>query len=273
MAYEEVLASVDYILKKTNLRPKTAIILGSGLGNFVKDIEIDVEIPYGRIPNFPISTVEGHKGSLIIGTINGVSVLVMSGRFHYYEGYEMQQLTFPIRVMFLFGIKNLLLTNVAGSVNENLLPGDLVFLSDHINLQADNPLRGYNDLRFGPRFPDMLNTYDKDLIQFALKEASNLKIRAFTGVYAALQGPNLETPAEYRYLNRIGADLVGMSTVPEVLVGRHMNMKIFVGSVVSNKCFPIEEIVPTTVKDVLEVAQKSEPYLSKILNKMVAYLG
>jgi purine-nucleoside phosphorylase len=258
MLYEHIQEAVGYIRQYTDFEPECGIVLGTGLGNLTDDLLIAYELPYADIPYFPISTVPTHKGRLIFGYLEGKAVVVMAGRFHYYEGYSMQQVTFPIRVLKALGISTIILTNVAGSTNAQIEAGDIVFVSDHINLQPENPLRGENDERLGVRFPDMLTTYDKALILRGLALAQQQGIRAHSGVYVALQGPNLETPAEYNFLHRIGGDVVGMSTVPEVLVARHAGLRILVVSVVSNKCFPIEDIKETTLESVIAVAQQAE---------------
>ena len=216
--YERIEEATHFIRQLTDFQPVTGIILGTGLGGLVEEIDIAASIDYAEIPHFPRSTVESHAGKLIFGTLVGRPVVAMAGRFHFYEGWSMEQVTFPVRVLRFLGVKTVFITNVAGSTNADFRAGDLVFVNDHINLQPENPLRGANDERLGPRFPDMLKTYDKTLISNALALAKANQIRAHEGVYVALQGPNLETPAEYRFLNRIGGDLVGMSTVPEVLV-------------------------------------------------------
>lgn len=265
--------TVDFIRSKADFQPEFGIILGTGLSKLADEIEVVTELNYQDIPHFPVSTVQNHRSKLIFGRLNGFRVVAMAGRFHYYEGYSMQQVTFPVRVLKLLGIKRLIISNVAGSVNPDIEMGDLVFIRDHINLQPENPLRGANDERFGPRFPDMFGTYDRQLNAKALEIAAAHQIRAHEGVYVALQGPNLETPAEYVFLNRIGADVVGMSTVPEVLVARHMGLPIFVVSVVSNKCFPVEDIRPTSVEDVIAMGQAVEPKLSLMIKKLLPFLN
>ena len=271
--YQKVRETVGFIASVINgFQPKLGIILGTGLGNLAQEIKINFTIDYNKIPHFPISTVEGHAGKLIFGTLDGVAVVAMSGRFHYYEGYSMEEVTFPVRVLKLLNIERLILSNAAGGLQDHLYPGDLVFLKDHINLQPENPLRGANDERFGPRFPDMLKTYDKELNARALEIASENGTRAFTGVYVGIQGPNLETPAEYRFFNTIGGDAVGMSTVPEVLVARHMGLPVFVVSVISNRCFPIEELEETTLEEVLQVVQQTEPKVTKIIRTLIQEL-
>lgn len=263
--YDQIQEAVQYIRSKTDFKPLYGIVLGTGLGNLTDDLEVINEINYRDIPHFPISTVQSHKGKLIFGYLEGQAVVVMAGRFHYYEGYTMQQVTFPIRVMKFLGVKTVIITNVSGSTNPNYEAGDIIIVKDHINLHAENPLRGENDERLGVRFPDMMQTYDLELRQKALGIAQNNHIRAHEGVYLSWQGPNLETPAEYRFINIIGADLVGMSTVPEVIVARHSDLKVLVLSIVSNKCFPIESIKVTTVEDVIATATVAEPKMTLII--------
>lgn len=272
MLYDQIQETLAYLRTRTDAKPRVGIILGTGLGNLTHDLtSITAEIPYRDIPNFPISTVESHKGKLIFGELNGVSVVVMAGRFHYYEGYTMRQITFPVRVMKFLGIESIVITNVSGSVNADIEAGDIVIVRDHLNFLPENPLRGDNDERLGVRFPDMLRTYDKDLINKTLEIAEKNNIRIHTGVYLALAGPNLETPAEYEMAHRIGADLVGMSTVPEVLVARHADLKILVLSLASNKSFPIESIKETTLEEVIAVATEAEPKMRQIIKEVLQY--
>ncbi len=272
MLFDQVQESIQFIRSKTTLQPRFGIVLGTGLGNLTKEIKVDVEIPYQDIPHFPVSTVQSHQSKLIIGQLGEQIIVAMAGRFHHYEGYSMKEVTFPIRVMKMLGIERLIISNVSGSTNAEIEAGDIVFVKDHINLQAANALRGENDERFGPRFPDMLHTYDVPMIELAEQIAKEHQIKTHQGVYIALQGPNLETPAEYRFLNIIGGDLVGMSTVPEVIVARHMDVPVFVISVVSNKCFPIESIQKTTLESVIEVARVAEPKMTTIVKEMVQRL-
>jgi purine-nucleoside phosphorylase len=267
--YEQIQEAVAHIRSLTDFEPQYGIILGTGLGNLTDDLLIAYEIEYKDIPHFPLSTVQSHKGKLVFGYLEGKPVVAMAGRFHYYEGYSIQQVTFPVRVLKFLGIDTLIITNVAGSTNANIEAGDLVFVRDHINLQPENPLRGENDERLGVRFPDMLKTYDKILIDKALNISNKNNIRAHTGVYVALQGPNLETPAEYNFIHRIGGDLVGMSTVPEVLVARHSGLKTMVISVVSNKCFPIEDIKETTLESVIAVAHQAELKMRLVIRQLM----
>lgn len=271
MLYDQIQEAIQWLRSKTDFQPKYGIVLGTGLGNLVDDIDVILEIPYQDIPHFPVSTVQSHKGKLVFGHLQGEPIVAMAGRFHYYEGYTMKQVTFPIRVLKYLGIRMLVISNAAGSTSQHIYAGDLVLVKDHINLHAENPLRGENDERLGPRFPDMLGTYDRALNQKALDIAKENGIRAHEGIYVGLQGPNLETPAEYNFIHRIGGDLVGMSTVPEVLVARHMELKVFVISVISNQCYPPENIKITTVDDVIQVAQEAEPKMRLIVKKMLAH--
>ncbi|MFZ4426347.1 MAG: purine-nucleoside phosphorylase [Saprospiraceae bacterium] len=267
--YDHYLESAQFIRKKTDFEPEFGIILGTGLSGLASEIEVVCNLPYEIIPHFPISTVESHRGELVLGYLGGRRVVAMAGRFHYYEGYSLQQVTFPVRVLKMLGIRRLLISNAAGSVQPEIEAGDIVFIRDHINLQPDNPLRGPNDEKLGPRFPDMHDAYDRRLNAEALEIAHKNGIRAHEGVYLALPGPNLETPAEYRFANIIGADVVGMSTVPEVIVARHMDLPVFVASVATNKCFPIESIASTSVEDVIAVAKSTEPKLALVFKSLL----
>ena len=223
-----------YLRDRVGSSPELGIILGSGLGSFADLIEEKIAIPYQEIPHFPISTVEGHAGQWVFGKVDGRPIVVMQGRFHYYEGYAMHEVTFPIRVMQGLGVKGLLVTNAAGGINPEFRPGDLILIRDHINMMGDNPLRGANLSRFGPRFPDLSEGYDQEWRQKGLAIMPNYGIRPQEGVYAAMSGPNYETPAEIRFLRTIGADMVGMSTVPEVLVANHGGMRVLGISCVTN---------------------------------------
>ena len=271
MLYNQIQEAISFIQKETDFQPEFGIILGTGLAPLADEIELVHEIPYQKIPHFPESTVKGHKSKLIFGKLAGKNVVAMAGRFHYYEGYSMKQVTFPVRVLKFLGIKRLFISNVSGSTNANIDAGDIVFIKDHINLQPENPLRGVNDERLGPRFPDMSKVYDRALNQIALDIAKQNNIKAHEGVYVGLQGPNLETPAEYQFLHRIGGDLVGMSTVPEVIVAAHMSLPIFVLSVVSNKCYPPEVINETTLEEVIELANEVQPKMSLIVKELLQY--
>ncbi|MEL6922714.1 MAG: purine-nucleoside phosphorylase [Bacteroidota bacterium] len=271
--YDQIQEAVQYIRYKTSFAPRFGIILGTGLSGLADEIERECVIAYQDIPHFPVSTVESHRSELIFGWLAGQPVVAMAGRFHYYEGYSMQEVTFPVRVLRFLQIGQLIISNVSGSTNANINAGDIVFVRDHINLQPENPLRGANDERLGPRFPDMKSTYDTQLIQQALDIAAANDITAHTGVYLALQGPNLETPAEYNFIHTAGADLVGMSTVPEVIVARHSDLPVFVLSVVSNKCYPIEEITETTIESVIHLAKAAEPKMRLIVKELMQYVA
>ncbi len=270
--YDQIQAAVAFIRSRSNFQPRTGIVLGTGLGNLTDDIRVEASIDYEDIPHFARSTVESHKGQLIFGYLGNHPVVVMAGRFHYYEGWTMQQVTFPIRVLKFLGIERLVITNVSGGVNPHLLAGDLVVVRDHINLLPDNPLRGDNDERLGPRFPDLLHTYDADLRKRAMEIAKAKGIRAVEGVYSALQGPNLETPAEYNMLNRLGSDCTGMSSIPEVLVARHMDVPVLMISLVSNVSFPASAIRVTTVEDVIATARAAEPKMRLLINELLQNL-
>lgn len=249
--------------------PAYGIILGTGLGALVHEISHPQFILYENIPHFPVSTVESHAGRLIFGEIEGQPVMVMQGRFHYYEGYNMAQVTFPVRVMKMLGVQILLVSNAAGGLNPSHQMSDLMALTDHINLQPSNPLIGWNDERFGPRFPDMSDTYDAELLRLARQIAHQEGFRLQEGVYASVPGPNLETPAEYRYLHILGADAVGMSTVPEVLVARHMNMTVFAVSVITDLCAP-GRIQKVSLEDVIRAANQAEPNMALLFRKLIA---
>ena len=268
---KNLLESIQTALKKvreiTDFIPEVGIVLGTGLSDLVEEISPVAIIDYSDIPFFPVPTVKSHRGKLIMGYLGEHKVVAMAGRFHYYEGLEMKALTFPIRLLKYLGIEELIISNAAGGTNPGFYAGDIVIVDDHINLQGYNPLIGPNDDRVGPRFPDMLKTYNKKLNREMLAFAQEMGIRAHLGVYAAVTGPNLETPAEYKYLNIIGADLVGMSTVPEVLTARHMGLQPFVLSVVTNQCMPLETIMEVTVDDVIEVAKQATPKLQLIVKE------
>jgi len=260
---------VGFIRKQTRMKPEVGIILGTGLGQLAHEIKIDNSISYDKIPNFPVSTVESHQGRLIFGSLSGRKVVAMQGRFHYYEGYSAQQITLPVRVMKYLGIKLMIVSNACGGLNPFFSAGDLVIITDHINLLPDNPLRGPNDESIGPRFPDMYNTYDKEYVKLAEQVALEEKIPVRKGVYASVQGPNLETGAEYRFLRIIGADVVGMSTVPEVIVARHMGLKVIGISVVTDMGLP-DALKPCSLKEIIETANRAEPNLTRLIKLLVA---
>ena len=258
---EEAAGEVE---KRISLKPEIAIILGTGLGNLAERIKEKESFPYGEIPYFPASTVESHKGQLTFGTLSGKRVVAMEGRFHGYEGYSMAEVAFPVRVVSRLGAKTLVVTNAAGGLNPRYKKGQLVFIEDHINLMGMNPLVGPNDSRLGPRFPDMSQPYSKRLLALAEAAASQEKIPTGRGVYAAVLGPNLETRAEYRFLKQIGADLVGMSTVPEVLVGVHSGMEILGVACVTDTCDP-DHLEPVDIKEIIRVANEAGPSLDRLL--------
>jgi purine-nucleoside phosphorylase len=262
----------DYLRQKGVQQPEVGIILGTGLGNlFVQRIEDPLVLEYHTIPNFPVSTVESHKGRLIYGEMNGKKVLAMQGRFHYYEGYNMQQITLPVRVMKLLGVRYLLISNAAGNMNLDWKKGDLMLLDDHINLQPDNPLTGRNDETLGPRFPDMSQPYAKLLNDHLITIAREKNIPLRVGVYVGVTGPNLETRAEYRFLRRIGADAVGMSTVPEVIVANHMGLPCCAISVLTDDCDP-DNLQPANIADIIATAGKAEAKLTELYDELIKRL-
>lgn len=248
------------------------IVLGTGLGALVDDIEIQEAIDYEGIPHFPISTVESHSGRLIFGQLEGRAVMAMQGRFHFYEGYTLQQVTFPIRVMQRLGVESLIISNACGGMNPIYRRGDLMRIDDHINLIGDNPLRGVNVDELGPRFPDMSEPYDRGLGELVDRLALEAGIRLHVGVYVAVAGPNLETRAEYRFLRMIGADVVGMSTVPEVIVARHAGMRVLGLSIVTDECFP-DALRPVDVEEIIQVAGEAEPRLTELIRRTVRHMG
>jgi purine-nucleoside phosphorylase len=266
---QKIKETAEYLEAKFHEKPEIGIILGTGLGGLVNEIEIHHSIPYESIPNFPVSTVEGHHGQLLSGSMNGKNIIALQGRFHYYEGYSMQELSFPIRVMKFLGIKFLILSNASGGVNPDFEIGDLMIIHDHINLMKDNPLIGKNEEEIGTRFPDMSNAYDPELIGMAMEIAEKNGIRLKKGVYAAVSGPTFETPSEYRYIRIIGADAVGMSTIPEVIAARHMGLRCFAFSVISDLGVP-GKIVEITHKDVIQAASAVEPKMTKIIKEMMS---
>ncbi len=266
---EQLKETYEYIRKRYQDEPEVGIILGTGLGKLAEAIEVEKSIKYNFIPHFPISTVESHFGRLIFGKLGGRKVVAMQGRFHYYEGYTMYQITYPIRLMKLLGVKALFVSNASGAVNlEKLSTGDLMIINDHINLLPDNPLRGPNLDEFGPRFPDMSEPYDRKLIALAKKIAEEERIDVKEGVYAAVSGPNLETKAEYNYVRIIGADVVGMSTVPEVIVARHMGMRVFAISVITDEGDPVN-LQPVSLEEIIAVAERTEPKMTRILQRLI----
>jgi purine-nucleoside phosphorylase len=272
MLYEDIQEAIAFIRTKTAFQPRTGIVLGTGLGNLTDDLEVHAEIDYADIPHFARSTVESHKGKLVFGFLDNHPVVVMAGRFHWYEGWSMQQVVFPVRVLKFLGIERIVITNVSGGINPHLKAGDLVVVRDHINLLPENPLRGVNDERVGPRFPDLLHTYDVGLRQSAVAIARQHGIRAVEGVYSALPGPNLETPAEYDMLRRLGSDCTGMSSVPEALAAKHMGLSILMISLVSNVSFPPSAIRETSLEDVIAVAREAEPKMRFLIRTLLSNL-
>jgi purine-nucleoside phosphorylase len=262
--------TAKYILEGLDYKPEVCIVLGSGLGALGDKIEADKIIPYNTIPNFPTSTVEGHKGQLVIGTLNNKKVVAMQGRFHYYEGYSMEKVTFAIRVMKFLGVKHLFVSNAAGGLNPKFNTGDIMLITDHINYFPVNPLVGRNIDELGVRFPDMSSVYNKDLIEKAKTIASNNNIILQEGVYIGSSGPTLETPAEYKMFRIWGADATGMSTVPEVIVAHHMGMKCFGLSVITNTDKPSNDIEGTTHNEVQNVAESVEPQMTLIIKELLS---
>lgn len=263
--------TTEYLAGKTSVKPTIGIILGTGLGGLVNEIEIEHTIPYEFIPNFPVSTVEGHHGQLIFGNMSGHSVVAMQGRFHYYEGYTMQEIAFPVRIMKYLGVSLLILSNASGGLNPDFEIGDLMVIEDHINLMGNNPLLGQNEKEMGPRFPDMSNAYDPFLIESVFRIADQHQIKLQKGTYAAVTGPTFETPAEYKYIHLIGGDAVGMSTVPEVITARHIGMRCFAVSVISDLGVP-GKIVEISHQDVIDAASRAEPEMTTIIKDLLKEL-
>jgi len=268
---QDLKAKIDeagsFLKEKTKITPEVGIILGTGLGALAEEIEQEAVISYDQIPHFPLSTVESHAGRLIFGKIASKSVMAMQGRFHYYEGYSMQQISFPVRVMKQMGADTLLVSNACGGMNPLYTPGDIMIIDDHINLFGDNPLIGVNDDSLGPRFPDMSEPYTNELIELAEQIALEEKIKIQKGVYVAVSGPCLETRAEYRFLRAIGADVVGMSTIPEVIVAVHSSMRVLGLSVVTDACFP-DALEPVDIQKILKVAAEAEPKLTLMMRRV-----
>ncbi len=266
--YLKIEETVKFIRTKTQLKPDVAVILGTGLGHLASAVHDKVEIAYDQIPHFVVSTVESHAGKLIIGTMHGHTVVMMQGRFHYYEGYDLAQITYPVRVMHALGAGILMVSNAAGGLHPNFNAGDLMIIRDHINLQGGNPLVGRNDPRLGPRFPDMCEPYDRALIKIFEETASDLKIRIQKGVYTALTGPCLETPAEYKFLRIIGSDAVGMSTVPEVIVAKHEGMRVFGLSIITDLANN-EVIEPVDMARIIKTANASSLRMTQLFNEVL----
>nr|WP_294894608.1 purine-nucleoside phosphorylase [uncultured Pedobacter sp.] len=264
--------SIEYIKHRVgDFNPEIGIILGTGLGGLVSEIEVEHQLMYSNIPNFPISTLEFHSGKLIFGTLSGKKVVAMQGRLHFYEGYNMKQITFPVRVLKMLGIQKLFVSNASGALNPDFRKGDLMIIEDHINLQPDNPLIGTNFEDLGPRFPDMSAPYNAELIEKGLSIAKAQNITCHKGVYVSVTGPNLETKAEYKYLRIIGGDAVGMSTVPEVIVANHMSLPVFAISVLTDEGFP-ETLQAVSVEEIIKIATEAEPKLTKILKELILHL-
>jgi purine-nucleoside phosphorylase len=266
--YDRVQAAAESVRGRSGLTPGVAIILGTGLGGLAKEIAVEAEVAYGDIPGFPLSTVESHAGKLLLGRLGGRPVVAMQGRFHRYEGYDLQQVTFPVRVLHALGARTLVVSNACGGMNPLWNPGDLVLLSDHINLLGDNPLVGPNDERLGSRFPDMSAPYDPELRALARGIALELGIPLREGVYVAVPGPNLETRAEYRMLRAIGADVVGMSTVPEVIVAGHQGMRTIGLSIITDQCLP-DALEPADLDRIIATAGRAEPALTRLITTLV----
>jgi len=264
----KITESVEFINQKSKIKPKIAIILGTGLGRLAEDIEEKEIIPYSEIPNFPISTVQSHSGNLVLGKLGNKEVVAMQSRFHYYEGYSLKEITFPVRMMKKLGADTIIISNAAGGMNRFFKRADLMLITDHLNLFGDNPLIGPNDEEFGPRFPDMSEAYSQKLIELTKKIAIKEKIKLQEGVYAGLTGPTLETPAEYRFLISIGADAVGMSTVPEVIVANHMGMKVLGISCITDLAID-GVIVKTDIGEILKAASDAEPIMTKLIKKVI----
>ena len=266
--YVKMKETTAFIQKQLNFDPQYGIILGTGLGGLVKEMQIEHEISYDKIPNFPVSTVESHQGKLIFGYLGGKKVITMQGRFHYYEGYSMKQVTFPVRIMKMLGIEKLIISNAAGALNPDYGLSDLMILNDHINLFPENPLTGPNIDELGVRFPDMSDAYDSEMIEKAMEIAEDLDCTVHQGVYAAVTGPNLETPAEYKYMRIIGGDAVGMSTIPENIVARQMGIPVFAISVMTDLGVP-GKIKKVVVQDVIDAAMKAEPYMTELISELI----
>jgi purine-nucleoside phosphorylase len=270
-AHERIGAAAHAVRQRFARPIDVAIILGTGLGALAEDIDVEAEIPYEDLPNFPLSTVESHRGRLLCGTLGGKTVIAMQGRFHRYEGYSLQQVTFPVRVLRALGAETLVVSNACGGMHPLWAAGDLMLIADHINMLGDNPLIGPNDETLGPRFPDMSVPYDTALRAHARRVAADAGITLREGVYVAVPGPNLETRAEYRFLRTIGADVVGMSTVPEVIVARHGGMRVLGLSIITDLCLP-DALEPTNLQDILRVAQEAEPRLRTVVRGVVERL-
>ncbi|NNC30528.1 purine-nucleoside phosphorylase [Longimicrobium terrae] len=268
---EQIRQATDAIRAQSDLRPRVALILGTGLGGLAERMEVQTSIPYEQIPGFPLSTVETHKGRLLLGTLGGQPVVAMQGRFHAYEGYTLQQVAFPVRVMRALGAETLVVSNACGGMNPLWGPGDLMLIADHINMLGDNPLIGANADELGPRFPDMSMPYDEELRRLAVEVALDRGITLRRGVYVAVPGPNLETRAEYRMLRGLGADVVGMSTVPEVIVAVHGGMRVLGISIITDQCLP-DALEPANITQIIAVAGRAEPHLTALVEGVLERL-
>ena len=269
---DQINASCEYLRSRGILRPEVGVILGTGLGeSFVRAIADPVIVPYKDIPHFPLPTMSFHKGNLIYGAVGGKTVLAMEGRFHYYEGYSMQQITFPVRVMRMLGVSSLLISNAGGNMNPQWNKGEFMLIDDHINLHPDNPLRGIDQSLWNNPFPDMSQPYSREINEKLISLAASYDIRLRRGVYVAVTGPSLETRAEYRFLRTIGADVVGMSTVPEVIVANHMNLPCCAISVLTDDCDP-SNLKPVNIEEIIAVAKQAEPALTKLFTGLIAEL-
>lgn len=268
----KIQVATETVARQYTKTPRVGLILGTGLSGLSQRIENQVVLPYEQIPHFPHSTVESHTGQLVCGTLAGQNIVAMEGRFHYYEGYSLQEVTFPVRVMKQLGCEILLVTNAAGGMNTQYNLADIMIIEDHVNLMPENPLRGVNDSQLGPRFPDMSAPYDRELLQLARNSALELQIPHHTGVFVAVPGPNLETRAEYRMLKAFGADVVGMSTVPEVIVARHAGLRVLGFSVVTDMCLP-DALEPVELPKILEVAARGGERLARLIPKVIEQLA
>jgi len=265
---DKIVEAKKLIESRSKVKPKIGIILGTGLGTLVKEMEIKAIVPYSDIPHFAVSTAPGHEGNLILGKLSGKLAVALQGRFHMYEGYSLEEITFPIRIMKEMGVEFLIESNAAGGMNPNFKAGDLMIITDHINLTGNNPLIGSNDERLGPRFPDMSEPYDKKLIELTERIALEERNAIQKGIYVGLTGPNFETPAEYRLLRLMGADAVGMSTVPEVIVARHSGLRVLGISCITDECIP-DRLEPVDFRKVIQVAKKVEPQLTRLVKRLL----